>query len=249
MHIQISALTIAAAAMFSLPASAQLQPPPPMQPQPQPWGAPAPGRPSPAWGAPPQSATVQQLNASESSGSFRGLEWGYVNVEVGAAYVDLGQKAAYPGPGGGLALGLGAGLRFLTWTFGVRGRIAAVSGFSLYEANLEAGFHLPLGAWDPYVALHGGYATSSISAQSPSGIGAFTPPPVSGADLGGSLGADYYLSALFSLGVDATLDALFLNAPDIYAGNTAQRILLAHAQSGTGIAALGSLHAGLHFDL
>ena len=242
MRTKLSALTLMAAATLSVSASAQLQPPPPMPA--------APTQPAAGWGAPPQSATQQQLTASESAGSFRRFEWGYVNAEVGGAYVDLGQKFLYPGPQGGLVVGLGAGLRFLTWTFGLRGRVAPLSAFTLFEANLEAGFHLPLGAWDPYVALHGGYVAASISAQSPpnGSFGQISLPGVSGGDFGGSLGADYYLSALFSLGVDATVDALLLSAPTVFYGSTSP-ILVAHPQSGTGLAALGSLHAGLHFDL
>lgn len=235
MRTKAAALGIVVGATWSLGASAQLQPPPPMPPAPQ-WG-PAPVRqpppqwgpapvpqPAPQWGPPPpQSATVQRLNASDSAESFRRFEIVYVNAEVGGGYVSPGDKVASSSSQGGLVLGLGAGLRFLTWTLGIRGRVAPLSAYTLIEANAEAGFHLPVGAWDPYLNVHGGYARASMSGPSPSG-----------GDLGGSVGADYYLSALFSLGVDATLDALFLSAG---------------GQSSTGVALLGSAHAGLHFDL
>jgi hypothetical protein len=225
-------LAVAVAVTWSVEARAQLQPPP-IQPQP-----------APAWGPPPQqSATVQHLNAGDQSGSFRRLELVYLNADVGAAY-------ANPGSGqGGVAFGLGVGLRFVTWTLGIRGRISPMSAFTFYEGNLELGFHVPMGAWDPYVNVHGGYARASMNNVDTLFAVPVIPASPSGGDVGGSVGIDYYLAALFSLGVDATADALFLGTPDTTAPVAGATIILAHGQSITGSFLMGSVHAGLHFDL
>jgi hypothetical protein len=230
---------VAIAATWSLEASAQLQPPTPLLPPPPGWNA------QPTYVPPPQpSATQRQLNASDNASSFRRFELVYVNAEVGGAYVNVGDKFTNQSSQGGVAFGLGAGLRFLTFTLGVRGRVAPLSAYTLIEANAEAGFHLPLGAWDPYVDIHGGYVQAAMNSETIVGGVSYTPPSPSGGDLGGGLGTDYYLSALFSLGIDASLDALFLSTSSRTVG-----IFTQPAASNTGVAFLGSAHAGLHFDL
>ncbi len=156
---------IAIAATWSFDASAQLQPPTPLLPPPPGWNA------QPAYVPVQQpSATQQQLNASDNASSFRRLELVYVNAEVGGAYANIGSNFYFPpakvyASQGGIALGLGAGLRFLTFTLGVRGRVAPLAAYTLIEANGEAGFHLPLGAWDPYINIHGGYAQAAMNSQ------------------------------------------------------------------------------------
>jgi hypothetical protein len=239
---------IAIAATWSFDASAQLQPPTPLLPPPPGWNA------QPAYVPVQQpSATQQQLNASDNASSFRRFELVYVTAEVGGAYGNVGDKFTNRASQGGLALGLGAGLRFLTFTLGVRGRVAPLAAYTLIEANGEAGFHLPLGAWDPYINIHGGYAQAAMNSQplatltsggTPSSSLAYTPPSPSGGDFGGALGTDYYFTALFSLGIDASLDALFLSANSTTIGP-----VTFGGGSGTGVAFLASAHAGLHFDL
>jgi hypothetical protein len=236
---------LAIATTWSLEASAQLQPPTPLLPPPPGWNA------QPTYAPAPQpSATQQQLNASDNASSFRRFELVYVTAEVGGAYVNVGDKFTNHASQGGVALGLGAGLRFLIFTLGIRGRVAPLSAYTLIEANAEAGVHIPLGAWDPYVNIHGGYAQAAMNSQPlagslPSGSVSFTPPSPSGGDFGGALGTDYYFTALFSLGIDASLDALFLST-----NSTTLAGFPIPGASGTGVAFLASAHAGLHhFDL
>jgi hypothetical protein len=197
---------------------------------------------------------VRQLQASDNARSFRGLEIVYVSAEAGAMYANLG--GPYRGAQGGAAFGLGAGVRFLQWTIGIRGRVAPLPAYTLYEGNVEAGFHLQLGAWDPYVNVHGGYAHASMNSEQvyfnvpPVSVaaGPATPPSPSGGDVGGSLGTDYYFSALFSVGADVTLDALFMSSPEVTLVSQGGQLVFP-AASATGIAFMGSLHVGVHFDL
>jgi hypothetical protein len=183
----------------------------------------------------------------------RGLELVYLNAEVGAAYVNIGNQFTDQGGQGGAAIGVGAGLRFVYFTVGVRGRIAPLSAFTLYEGNLELGIHIPQGAWDPYFNIHGGYAHASMNSEAYPIVGTIsvqaTPPSPSGGDIGGSLGTDYYFSGLFSLGIDATLDALVLStgATTIASSGNPPVQVQVQGKSNTGIAFIGSVHAGLHF--
>jgi hypothetical protein len=191
-----------------------------------------------------------RLNSSDDGSSFRRLEVVYLNAEFGGAYANVGDKFTPNASQGGVAFGLGLGVRFFLFTAGIRGRVAPMSAYTLIEANLELGVHVPIGAWDPYFNIHGGYADAAMNSQTVLTVfglsAAATPASPNGGDFGGSIGTDYYFSSLFSLGVDATLDALFLStsATVSIAGISATSTV-----SNTGVAFLGSVHAGLHFDL
>jgi len=207
---------------------------------------------TPSLPPPPPGGSEPRLNSSSDGSSFRRLEVVYVNAEIGGAYANVGKFVNNPSQGG-LGLGLGAGVRFFLFTAGIRGRVAPLPAYTLIEANLEFGVHVPLGAWDPYFNLHGGYADAVMNTEASGAIGGVslstTPASPNGGDFGGSFGTDYYFSSLLSLGVDLTLDALFLST-----GSTTYVIPVLGpvsygGQSGTGLAFLGSLHFGLHFDL
>jgi hypothetical protein len=188
----------------------------------------------------------------------RGLELVYLNAEVGGAYVNIGNQFTNQGGQGGAAIGVGAGLRFVYFTVGVRGRIAPLSAFTLYEGNLEVGVHVPQGAWDPYFNIHGGYAHASMNSEAYPILGTVsvplisvqaTPPSPSGGDIGASVGTDYYFSGLFSLGIEATLDALVLStgATTVASSTNPPVQIQVQGQSNTGIAFIAAVHAGLHF--
>ncbi|HEY2516994.1 MAG TPA: hypothetical protein VGI39_39250 [Polyangiaceae bacterium] len=172
----------------------------------------------------------------------------FARVDTGAPFVDKSDA----GHRMSAALGVGAGVRIAAWTLGVRARVSPFGAFTLLETNAEAGFHLPFGHWDPYVSLHAGYArafmTEAIPFAIPDGSQGYraytgTPPSPDGPDLGGALGIDYFLTERFSLGAEASLDALFIstNGPviDGFRG----------PPGSVGSAFLAGAHAGLHFEL
>jgi len=258
-----SVLTTAAAMLFASAAHAQgLQAPPPLtQAQQQPYvpqqypqqqypqgglQAPPPLAQSQQPWAPQQQGpgTQQQLEQSERDDSGRGFEVVWANAEVGASYLGLGKDLGYAeSTSSGLMVGAGAGVRLLFVTLGARFRLHPHSDYTAWQLTGEAGFHLPLGKWDPYANLHLGYVSAS-----PKNTNGFDLPSPHGFDLGLSIGSDYYLSSLFSLGLDASADLLFLSR-----AASSEPILLitplGKDASSTGIALVGSLHAGLHFDL
>ena len=242
-----SVITAALAMTFATSARAQLQPPPPLQqpypqqpyPQPYPQSQTYPQQ-SPQqqqWG---QTTTQQQLDNAIKEDSGRGFEIAYLNAEAGGGYMSLGSGLGLDkASSGGAMFGVGAGVRFITWTLGARFRLLPMSSFTAWQLTGEAGFHLPTGSWDPYVNIHLGYVKASANDTT------FDVPSPHGIDLGLSIGSDYYFSALFSLGLDATADALFLKR----AASTVAGSPLTSDASSTGVAVIGSLHAGLHFDL
>jgi hypothetical protein len=227
-----------------------LQPPPPM-------GQPSPGLQPPPTLSPQQQqpwqpssssyGTQQQLERSEKEDSGRGFEIAWLNAEAGGSYLSFGKDLGYDkSTSGGAMVGVGAGLRLLTWTVGARFRLHPQSDYTTWQLTGEAGFHLPLGSWDPYVNLHLGYVHAGVNNVP------FDVPAPHGFDLGLSVGSDYYLSALFSIGLDATADVLFLKRSALAAPagpSTLALTSLYQDASSTGIALVGSLHAGLHFDL
>jgi hypothetical protein len=156
-------------------------------------------------------------------------------------------------------LGVGAGLSLGVWSFGVRGRVTPASPFTLFQGVLEVGIHpLRTGPWDPYVSVHGGYALVSMrehvpfAADSPEPNVAFPLPNAHGPEAGLSLGGDYYVSPLLSLGLDVTADAMSLSSPAAYfteAGTGLPSVLVRNPVSGLGIGMSVSAHVGLHFDL
>ncbi len=243
--------------LFARSAAAQdLAPPPPMDPN-------APNGPPPAQTT-QVAETNRTLDEGEKEDSGRGLEWVWLNAEVGASYINMEQfnsnnlaleKSSSAGP----MFGLGAGIRLFVLTFGVRARLHQLSAFNLWEVNGEIGLHVPIKRIDPYISLHGGYAfVGSLSSDSLGAASSNSAGDVSihGFDVGLSGGLDYYFTKALSVGLDVTLDALFLKRPPtpLPAGLTTaeqaairQQPLYANSGDSAGFGMSGSLHLGVHF--
>jgi hypothetical protein len=243
---------------------------------PSPWGAPPvlwPGA-APAPGAAPggvgaaggggaygPSATARQLDEAEREDSGRGLEWFWLQAEGGAQYVGLdaiaGSRLLLPGQDGSGAApvaGLAAGGRLLFFTAGVRARAAFLPVGQLGTLNLEGGYHVPLGNWEPYVHVGAGYARL-LGVDRPAV--ATEAPSVQGVDARLAGGADYYLAPQFSLGLMASVEALWLwragvtpRAEAVASEDPATQRAAREAgrdARGAGVAAGLNLVAGLHF--
>jgi len=189
--------------------SGGLAPPPPMatteQPPPQ----------NPTWN---RSETEERLDASERDDAGRGLSWVYLNAEGGFTYVglealksdrlapsDIGLSA----PGG--LVGVGAGIRLLTFTLGARGRLGLFKDWNLWTIGGEAGMHFPLGALEPHVRIGGGYAFLGSLDQATWGKDA----SVRGFTVNVGTGLDYYVVPSFSVGGQLTGDFLFLSRKEV----------------------------------
>ena len=240
-----------------------IAPPPPMDPN-------APGAPTaPNAPASNDAATKAKLDEAEREDSGRNLELVWLDAQLGASYIDMRQlssdalsieKPSAAGP----MVSLGAGLRFVILTLGVRAKYNALSAFNMWQLNGELGFKIPIGKVDFLIGAHGGYSfVGSIGEGTAATNSGNTPTnddavKIRGFNAGLDLALDYYITPVFSIGAGFFGDFLFLNRPpvDKPAGLTPDQQALVDAdplyqQSGTsaGLQVGGALRLGLHFGL
>lgn len=209
---------LALSAVLSL-ASARAQetpaPPPPMDPS-QPA---APSTPA----ASQEAAQKEELDRAEREDSGRGFELFWVDGTLGGSYIDMRQfsqsslqveNASSAGP----AFSLGAGVRFVVLVLGARARYNALSAFNMWQINGEVGLKFPIKSFDLLIGGHGGY--SFVGRLGDASVATNTSTPAStdavkirGFNAGLDFALDYFASSLFSVGVGATADFLFLNRP------------------------------------
>jgi hypothetical protein len=228
---------------------------------------------TPSFPPPPTAPTAQgdqaqseRLASDEKKDSGRILELVWANAEAGFSYINMQQFSSSSlqiqnATSAGGVFGLGAGVRLLVFTLGVRARLNELSAFNFWEINGELGCHIPVKKWDPYFALHGGYTfvgTLSSSALSESLSASASDISIHGADAGLSVGADYYFIPFLSLGLDVTGQALFLSRPpvalppgfdELPASEQAtikKNPLYTASGDSVGFGVSGSLHVGLH---
>jgi hypothetical protein len=208
--------------------------------------------PAPVAAPPGESETLQTLERAEREDAGRGLEFLWVDVEGGYGYMDLQALASsslldgtlLSDASGGLALGAGAGVRFIFLTLGARFRLMQLESFDLWTLGGEVGLHLPHGALEPSFTFGVAYAGASPSADGINADGLV----MSGvsARLGASL--DYYVNPLLSFGARGTVEALALwrSGAEQPAGSP---IVQFYAQDGSGVGVGGTLtgSVGLHF--
>ncbi len=229
-------------------AAQDLEPPPPMATQP----------PAPTYYTPSSS--------DQSQDSGLGLEWVYLNADAGGAYTNLqslseSHLALQQTSSAGGAFGVGAGVRLLFFTLGVRARDLQLSSFNLWELDGEAAFHIRIWRIDPYFGVRGGYAfvgTLGSGAVSLASGSSTSDVSVHGINVGPMFGIDVYLSSLVSLGVDANAEFLFLKRPpaplppgvtqaDVAMLPAQQQQLYSLSGSSIGFGAVLTAHLGFHF--
>jgi hypothetical protein len=213
-------------------------------------------------------------SSDESEDSGLGLEWVWLNAEAGASFVDLQSfssssfglvKTSSSGP----SFGLGAGVRLLFFTLGVRARDLSLSDIgNLWMLNLEAAFHTRIWRIDPYFGVRGGYNfVGSLSGSSVTVATGGVPSDVSvhGFNVGPMFGIDLYLAKIISLGADVDTQFLFLQRPapplpcpapatqamcqaQFNANATPQqKTLYNNSGSSVGFGFTAAAHVGLHF--
>jgi hypothetical protein len=189
-----------------------------------------------------------------------GLEWAYLNADVGSAYTDLVSLKAsnwqlQDNSASGPAFGIGAGVRLVVLSAGFRVRDLQLSSFSLWETDLEAALHFRIWRFDLYLGARGGYAflgSFSADALRASTGSSASDVTVHGWNVGPTAGLDYYISKLVSVGVDANAEVLFLRRPPIplQPGQTVPpqyESLYADSGSSVGAGFVGVAHLGIHF--
>jgi hypothetical protein len=194
-------------------------------PTPPPAAEPAP---APA-AAPDQAATTSSDTSSSSSEEPKhdtglGLEWVWLNADVGYSFADLGSLSQHSlgiatTSSSGAEFGLGAGVRLLSLTVGLRARDLPLSVGNVVELDGEIGFH-STGNFQIFFGARGGYLFSgNLSANAlGNAVGnGGTPPNVTfhGGNLGFMLGFDYYFNHYISLGLDANPEFMFIERPPV----------------------------------
>ncbi len=155
----------------------------------------------------------------------------------------------------GPAFGVGAGVRLVFLSAGIRVRDLQLSSFNLWETDLEAALHFRIWRIDGYVGGRGGYAfLGSFSADSLRASTGNTASNVTvhGWNIGPTAGLDFYFSKLVSLGVDANAELLFLERPPLAlpAGETVPpeyEALYQDSGSSVGASFIAMAHVGVHF--
>jgi hypothetical protein len=197
-----------------------------------------------------------KLDASEKKDSGRGLEWFYLNAAAGFSYIDMASlsssnlqvtKASSSGP----TFGVGAGVRLFILTLGVQGNLDDLSSFSLWQLDAVLGIHIPLGHFEPYFGLHGGYCFVGSLDQGVSGSPSVS---VTGGDAGLQLGLDYYFNHFVSLGLEGAGNLLFLHRPPaalpsgVMSSSLSSQDQKAYQQTGdsVGLGVGATLHLGFH---
>jgi hypothetical protein len=168
---------------------------------------------------PGRARTEKELAASEEKDAGRGLEFFYLNGEIGVQHlgletfsanqlVDAGLVKTSPT---GLMVGAGLGLRLVFLTIGPRFRFSTFSDFDIWSLGAELGLRIPIGSVEPYFTVGGGYAAMgspgsdalSKRAEISGGYGRF----------GGGL--DFYVTEVFSVGASLTGEVLALTRPGV----------------------------------
>ncbi len=221
--------------------------------------------------APPSFSTASTApppsNADdERKDSGLGLEWLWLDADVGGSYVGLEsfnssnlslQNTASGGPAFGAALGA----RLLFFTLGLRARDLLLSNLSLWELDADVAFHTRIDRIDPYIGVRGGYTfdgSLGTGAVQASGFNAPTGVNLHGWNVGVAFGGDYYFNHYVSIGVDLNPEVLFLQRdklalPAAFASlPPAEQAQITssplYKESGTsiGFGFTGTAHLGLH---
>ncbi len=237
------ALAVGALALVSTSASAQILFPPSPFPQPVPSGA--------------QSRTSTDLRQSQNEDSGIGLEWVYINADIGGGFASLGalgqsNLGLAKSSAAGMVWGVGAGARLLFLTLGARMRNYQLADFTLWTIGGEAAWHAKLGRWDPTVGLRASYGfLGSIDAEAFSTATSASQKDfqLRGLNLELMGGVDYYFNSYISVGAELGVGFWFLGRPKLTAptGAAATDVLYASGGSTNGMSVAGTAHVGLHF--
>ncbi|MCC6525276.1 MAG: hypothetical protein IT373_21665 [Polyangiaceae bacterium] len=196
----------------------------------------------PATMEPPKSPTAARLDQAKADSADRTLEWFWLDVAGGYAFASLAGLHASAEPltqdfltdkvhGGFIGAGLGA--RVLFFTVGPRGRIGLFKDWQLFDIGGELGFHIPVGAIEPYFTFQAGYA--ALRSTVPELLGVSNPIRVRGADVRFGAGFDGFATSWLSFGAALDWDVLALGRPAVDAGTVAA--MQAHANGSDAVSA------------
>ncbi len=179
---------------------------------------------APAKGEPGSTETEQKPDSEGQKKGGSGLEWIYLNGEIGFEHLgletfkatsNLFDSKVVPSTQTGVLYGAGAGIRIVFITLGARFRLGSFSNYQVWTLDGEVGLRVPLGVVEPYFTVSGGYA--SLGAFSAANLGGVSAGDVSvtGYDIRGGGGLDIYITHWFSIGASVTGEVLELTRPGV----------------------------------
>jgi hypothetical protein len=260
--VRLCGVLALAVSTVSRDGSAQSADPSPQAPPGYPSSYPA--QAEPTSGSSSSPPPISEPSSDDKKDSGLGLEWVWLNAEVGASYVNMEsfdssnlalQKSSSSGP----SFGVAAGVRLFFLTLGAHARDMSLSSIGdLWLLNLEAALHTRIWRIDPYLGVRGGYNfVGSLSSSSLQVATGSTPPDVSvhGFNVGPMAGLDVYILSFLSLGADFDAQFLFLQrpVPPLPFGVTVQMLppqdqaLYKESGSSVGFGFTGVAHVGLHY--
>lgn len=174
-----------------------------------------------AGGGPTPEGTDKTLAEADREDSGRGLEFVWLNGEIGVQHLGLetfsGKDLVGPDVENrtytSLVAGAGLGARLVFLAVGARFRYGYRPTFKHFSVGAEGAVHFPFGALEPYGGLGVGYVrVLDIDQMGNDEPGALPPSmkPISGVDARLFGGVDYYLTNMFSVGANVSGDVLFL---------------------------------------
>ncbi len=210
-------------------------PPPPM---------PEPGTVGSATPPPPAGSTAAALDQASAQDTGVGLHFVYIQPEIGLGLASIPKSltgGSDTGTPAGPAFGLGAGVELITFQLGGRLRALTTPQYNLWTAGGEFAYQPGSGRFWPRFGLTVGYAWAAKLNTDVCGA-ACDLVSINGIDVGARAGFQYYVSSNIEVGLDGTLDALFLKSKGL--GGNPQ---FSSDQSGTGFMATALAHIGFHY--
>jgi hypothetical protein len=205
-----------------------------------------------------ENATEQQLERAEREDSGRGLEFFWLNAEIGAMHLGLQTFSAdelvpevVESTATGPLYGAAVGLRLVFVTLGARFRYATFPDWRLWTLNGELGLRVPLGLVEPYFTFGGGYASLGGFSSDDVGPGLNADDvAIRGFNVRGGFGIDVYVTPAFSLGGLLTGELLVLTRPSVggsASNGSVEAEVYRFEGSSVGSAVSLTAVAGLHF--
>ena len=213
------------------------------------------GRAEHPWGGPQSQLVWLDAQAGVESVQMQTFNADFETMSVGLL----------PAAGVGPTANVGAGIRFVFLTLGLRGRVSSfednapaqtVGAWQIWTLDGEIGLRVPLRRIEPHTALAAGYTSFGGFGTALHGLSAGL--DVHGVDVRLDAGVDYWITHGISIGVDASAGVLAVARPGISARDLATpkqvgtineakaRVLEASGSSvGSMYALTGDL--GLHF--
>ena len=201
--------------------------------------------------AAPQRETATAPAAAEPA---KGADLIFIEAETGAEYVGLGTLSvkrdvvptASQRDGIGGFVGAMGGAKLLFLSVGPHFRMAHFQDWDLWTLDLDVGFHAPLGKFEPFLRLGGGYARLARAFDKLQDNRNLLSH---GYHVSLAFGADYFATTNLTIGARISGDVLALHRAGVNLNSQDGLVndYLKYDGASAGLGMTGALALGLHF--